>query len=102
MRRLVFLCVVSVASLWLATGALAAPPWESASAARLALSDAEAAIILGDPAAVQAKVDTARGARIEIRGFLLTHSRDLGAVPLRAGPSRFSDVGVGRRVEHQD
>jgi hypothetical protein len=47
-------------------------------------------------------VDTAGGARIEIRGLLLTHSRDLGAVPLRAGPSRFSDVGVGRRMEHQD
>ena len=76
MRRLVLLCVVSVASLWLATGALAAPPWEGASAARLALSDAEAAIILGDPAAVQAKVDTARGA---VEGVLAGRPADLAA-----------------------
>ena len=45
MRRLLVVGAVSVASLCLATGALAAPPWESASAARLALSDAEAEII---------------------------------------------------------
>jgi high-affinity iron transporter len=76
MRRLVLLCVVSVASLWLATGALAAPPWESASAARLALSDAEAAIILGDPAAVQAKVATARAA---VEGVLAGRPVDLAA-----------------------
>ena len=63
MRRLLLLGVLSVASLWLATGALAAPPpWESASAARLALSDAEAEIILGDPAVVRSKVGEARTA----------------------------------------
>ena len=62
MRRLLLVGVVSVASLWLATGALAAPPWESASAARLALSDAEAEIILGDPGAVRLKVEEARAA----------------------------------------
>ena len=68
MRRLALLGVLSAASLWLATGALAAPPWETASAARLALSDAEAEIILGDPAAVQAKVEVARGAVEGARG----------------------------------
>jgi len=76
MRRLGLLCVLSVASLWLATGALAAPPWESASAARLALSDAEAEIILGDPTAVQAKVGAARGA---VEAMLAGRPADLAA-----------------------
>ncbi len=76
MRRLVLLCVVSVASLWLATGALAAPPWEGASAARLALSDAVAEIILGDPAAVRSKIDTARRA---VEGVLAGRPADLVA-----------------------
>ena len=68
MRRLVLLCVVSVASLWLATGALAAPPWEGASAARLALSDAEeefAETAVKSRAMVTAVVDTALETALE-------------------------------------
>jgi high-affinity iron transporter len=77
MRRLLLLGVLSVASLWLATGALAAPPpWESASAARLALSDAEAEIILGDPAVVRSKVGEARTAT---EAVLAGHPADLAA-----------------------
>jgi high-affinity iron transporter len=76
MRRLVVLGALSVASLWLATGALAVPPWESASAARLALSDAEAEVILGDAGAVQSKVAAARSA---VEAVLAGRPADLAA-----------------------
>ncbi|HKY24392.1 MAG TPA: FTR1 family protein [Gaiella sp.] len=76
MRRALLVGALSVASLWLATGALAAPPWEGASAARLALSDAEAEVILGDPEAVQAKV---AGARSAVEAVLAGRAADLAA-----------------------
>jgi high-affinity iron transporter len=73
-RRLLLLGVLSAASLWLAAGALAAPPWESASAARLALSDAEAELILGDRGAVRLQVEKARAA---VRAALAGRPGDL-------------------------
>jgi high-affinity iron transporter len=54
--------VISAASLWLAAGALAQPPWQDASTTRLALTDAEADIAMGDAQAVRANVGEARAA----------------------------------------
>ena len=62
MRRLFVLGAILAASLWLAAGALAQPPWEGASTARLALTDAEAEIALGDAAAARARIAEARSA----------------------------------------
>ena len=60
MRRLFVLGAILAASLWLAAGALAQPPWEGASTARLALTDAEAEIAIGDAAAARARIAEAR------------------------------------------
>ncbi len=62
MRRLLLLGLISAASLWLAADAPAQPPWQNASTARLALTDAEAEIAIGDAGAVRAKVGEARAA----------------------------------------
>ena len=66
MRRLLFLGAVSAASLWLAAGAVAQPPWQDASTARLALTDAEAEIAIGDAESVRAKVVEARVATMGV------------------------------------
>ena len=62
MRTISLLGVAVAASLWFAATGLASPPWQDASTARLALTDAEAAIALGDPGAVRAGVSEARAA----------------------------------------
>ncbi len=64
--RVVLLGCVTVASLWLATAASAAPPWQDASTVRLALSDAEAEALIGDPHAVVAMVAEAKVAAEEV------------------------------------
>ena len=68
--------VVVAASLWLAAPAFSQPPWQSASTARLALTDADAEIALGDPGAVRAQIDEARAATLEV---LAGHPQDLAA-----------------------
>ena len=62
MRRLVFVAVVGAASLVLAASASAAQPepWSAASDAQLALSDAQASLVLGDRATAVAEVEAAR------------------------------------------
>ena len=68
MRRAVFLGVVVAASLWLAAPCFAKPPWQDASTARLALTDAEAAIAIGDAGDVRRSVAQAREATTAVLG----------------------------------
>jgi high-affinity iron transporter len=59
-RGAAVLSVVAAAGLWLAVSASAAPaPWQSAGDVRLALSDAEAELVLGDSAHLRARLEEA-------------------------------------------
>jgi high-affinity iron transporter len=76
--RVALLGVAVAASLWLAAPVLAAePPWQDASDARLALTDAEAAIAMGDATEVRARIAEARAATT---GVLAGRPADLATV----------------------
>jgi high-affinity iron transporter len=84
-RPLAVLGAGLAASLWLAAAASAAPePWRAAGHARLSLSDAEAAYVLGDADAARSELAEARGA---VAAVLAGRPRDL-----RAARAALADV----------
>ena len=81
--------LVAAASLWLAAGASAAAPapWDAATDARLALSEAETELVLGDPAAARVQLATAAAATERVvagRPALQRDARDALAAATRA------------------